>query len=122
MMETLSAVTNYISEFRYEQGVTWGTSYYVPLTIGVVYLVGVYLLRMVMEKRERIPAKTISLIHNFNMYAISIICFAGIAYGVGKTLFVRREKGSYKLLAVPAWPSCEPAHVPMLPCNASLHR
>lgn len=89
-MEVISSVTNYISEFRYEPGVTPGTSYYVPLTIGVVYLIGVYLLRSVMEKRERIPAKTVSLIHNFNMYAISIVCFVGISYGIGKTLYVRR--------------------------------
>lgn len=89
-MEVLSAVTNYISEFEYEHGVTPFSNYTVPLTIGACYLVGVYLLRAFMENRERIPAKGVSLVHNFNMYAISIICFTGITYGVLKTLWVRR--------------------------------
>lgn len=87
-MELLSSVTNYISEFRYEPGVTPLTSYWTPLTIGASYLVGVYLLQMFMKNRERIPAKTFSLIHNFNMYAISIICFLGIGYGVAQTLYL----------------------------------
>jgi hypothetical protein len=94
-MEVLSSVTNYISEFRYEQGVTPLTAYYAPLTIGATYLVGVYLLQMFMKNRERIPAKTFSLIHNFNMYAISIICFVGISYGVGQTLYVRPQKEGF---------------------------
>lgn len=110
-MEVLSSVTNYISEFRYEQGVTPLTNYYVPFAIGATYLVVVYGLRMFMKNRERIPAKTFSLIHNFNMYAISIICFAGITYGVGRTLFVR-EKWDFCLLTLflelrfagPTWP------------------
>lgn len=88
-MEVLSSVVNYISEFRYEPGVTPMTSYYVPLTIGACYLAFVYLLKAFMENRERIPAKKFSLVHNFNMYALSIICFAGIAYGVLQTLYVR---------------------------------
>lgn len=90
-METLSAVTNYISEFRYEPGVTPMTAYWVPLVIGASYLAGVYLLQMFMKNRERIPAKTFSLFHNFNMYAISIVCFLGISYGVAQTLYVRRD-------------------------------
>lgn len=64
------------------------TAYWVPLVIGASYLAGVYLLQMFMKNRERIPAKTFSLFHNFNMYAISIVCFLGISYGVAQTLYL----------------------------------
>lgn len=72
------------------------TSYYVPLTIGACYLAFVYLLKAFMENRERVPAKKFSLVHNFNMYAISIVCFVGIAYGVAQTLYVRPAISLFK--------------------------
>lgn len=98
-METINSVVNYISEFRFEPGVTPLTSYQTPLAIGAGYLAFVYLLKAVMKNRERIPAKTFSLIHNFNMYAISIVCFTGITYGVLQTLYVRAHKSPSNCLA-----------------------
>lgn len=97
-METLLALWNYPSQFKYFYGDTFASNYSFPATIGVVYLTlvggGTWLMKL---RKERYEAKTISLIHNFNMFAISVITFLGIFYGAIKTV-VDRPSEAYDIL------------------------
>lgn len=91
----MSSLVEYIQNFEYVPGETPFSNYQTPLTIGAGYLLSVFLLKQFMSSRERIVARIPAIVHNFNMLAISIICFAGIVYGmidivyVSKTFFER---------------------------------
>lgn len=78
----MAAIIDYIENFEYVPGETPLTDYQVPLAIGAGYLMSVFILKRFMANREKIEARLLSIVHNFNMLAISVICFFGIGYGI----------------------------------------
>ncbi|XP_049848111.1 elongation of fatty acids protein sre1-like [Schistocerca gregaria] len=86
-MQSLKALNDHISNFEFRGAETFLSAYPYPLAIGCLYLLVVYTLKRFMKDRQRIPVKSISLIHNFNMFAISIICLCGMTKAVVDTLY-----------------------------------
>jgi hypothetical protein len=48
-------------------------------------------------KKERFEARLLSIVHNFNMFVISLVCMVGIFYGVFDLMKVRGGKLVSKL-------------------------
>lgn len=59
------------------------------LGISFLYLTTIYVLHKVMASRQKFEIRLFSLLHNFNMFAISVICTLGLAYGTIRALYVR---------------------------------
>lgn len=73
---------NYPSSFEYIPGVTSFSDWRIPATISTIYLIVIFTLYQIMKNRERMELKYISAVHNFNMFALSVICFIGMTYGI----------------------------------------
>lgn len=86
----LSTLYNYPSEFVYVSGETPMTHWMYPAVIGAIYMTTILALRAIMNKvSHRIEARWLAAVHNWNMFAISVLCFFGITYGTFKLAFVR---------------------------------
>lgn len=83
MQQTLMDIWNYPSNFEFVVGVTPFSSWKVPFVMSTLYLVVIFLLKqVVMKNRERFSLIYVSAIHNFIMFALSVVCFIGMAYGI----------------------------------------
>jgi hypothetical protein len=94
-METLTWLYNYPSTFKYVQGEAFASNYTFPLTVGAGYLIVVFGLQWIMSKRPRFEARLLSVVHNFLMFAISVVAFIGITWGVVKQYTVRRFEDAF---------------------------
>ena len=95
-MELLTAIYNYPSEFKYVSGETPMTHWMYPVVIGAIYMTTILGLRAIMNMTaKRIEARWFAAVHNWNMFAISLVCFVGISYGAIKLSFVRRGKSPF---------------------------
>lgn len=93
-MEVLSMLYNYPSQFEYVSGETPLTHWTYPLVFGALYMTTILGLRWVMNQTERrIEARWFAAVHNFNMWAISLVTFLGMAYGTVKLGLVRMLVG-----------------------------
>jgi len=89
-MELLVQAYNYPSQFEYVSGATPWTHWMYPAVIGAVYMTTILSLRAIMKNASnRIEARLLAAFHNFNMFAISVLCFLGIGYGTVKLAWVR---------------------------------
>jgi hypothetical protein len=87
-MELLTAIYNYPSEFKYVSGETPMTHWMYPVVIGAIYMTTILGLRAIMNMTaKRIEARWFAAVHNWNMFAISLVCFVGISYGAIKLSF-----------------------------------
>jgi len=75
-------VDHYIENFQYIDGVTPYSGIFTPALVAVVYLAVIYSIYTFMKDREKYTVMELGTVHNFNMLAISVICFCGIGYGV----------------------------------------
>lgn len=81
---------NYPSQFEYVSGQTPWTHWTYPTIIGAVYMTTILGLRAIMKNvPNRIEARLLAAVHNFNMFALSVVCFFGIGYGTVKLGWVR---------------------------------
>lgn len=97
----LSTLYNYPSQFEYVSGETPMTHWMYPAVIGAIYMTTILALRAIMNKvSHRIEARWLAAVHNWNMFAISVLCFFGITYGTFKLAFVRPFNIPISLLSV----------------------
>jgi len=91
-MELLMQAYNYPSQFEYVSGQTPWTNWTYPAVIGAVYMTTILTLRAIMKNApNRIEARFFAAVHNFNMFALSVVCFFGIGYGTVKLGWVRNR-------------------------------
>jgi fatty acid elongase 3 len=74
----------FISAFKYESGVTPFTKTWIPVSVSFGYLAVIWCLHQFMKPRQKMELRTLSIIHNFNMFAISLVLFLGQLYGLIK--------------------------------------
>lgn len=90
-MEQLWAVLLNPSGFHYVPGKTPLSHWWQPVSVSVAYLLLVYLLGLVMRSRAGFSLKWVSVVHNFNLFVISVACFLGMVYGLYEKLSVRAK-------------------------------
>jgi len=73
---------DYAWRFRWEPGVTFLADWNVAIGSSIGYCILVYGMAYFMRNQARFEMKTFSLIHNINMFLISVFCFIGLTYGV----------------------------------------
>jgi hypothetical protein len=78
-----------MNDFRFEYGVTPLSHWGIPIGASIGYLVVIYALRTVMASQPKWELRTFSLVHNFNMFVLSVLCLVGIGAGVWGTVTVR---------------------------------
>jgi len=82
-MDYFNRVVYFIENFQYKDGVTPLTGdLSIQVLVAVIYLVVIYAIYSFMHDREKFTVREFGTFHNFNMLAISLICFVGIIYGV----------------------------------------
>lgn len=86
-VDSSSNIASYVTNFRFVYGVTPYATWTVSLGISFLYLTTIYVLHKVMASRQKFEIRLFSLLHNFNMFAISVICTLGLAYGTIRALY-----------------------------------
>jgi len=78
-MDSWDEWSHYITHFRLESapGATWEVAF----GASFFYVILVYGLQALLQSSPRFEMKGLSIVHNFNMFTISIAVFLGAAYG-----------------------------------------
>eukprot|EP01122_Echinamoeba_exundans_P007446 TRINITY_DN2304_c0_g1_i1.p1 TRINITY_DN2304_c0_g1~~TRINITY_DN2304_c0_g1_i1.p1 ORF type:complete len:285 (-),score=76.76 TRINITY_DN2304_c0_g1_i1:260-1114(-) len=98
-MEYLQKFNELQHNFVFEAEKTWASDYRVPFAAGAVYLAVIFGGRFLMSfRKERFEARLLSIVHNFNMFLVSLICMVGIFYGVFDLIMNHTLSESVELL------------------------
>jgi fatty acid elongase 3 len=85
-VDTSESIVDYVTAFRFIPYVTPLAYWELALGVSVLYLIIIYGLREIMRPRPKFEIRLFSLVHNFNMFAISLLCFLGLIYSVLQVL------------------------------------
>jgi len=89
LLDYWSSASQYVTDFRFKANVTPLAFWELAIGSSILYLVTIYLLRKYMETREKYEIRVFAMLHNFNMFAISVFCWLGLTYGFLKAFYVR---------------------------------
>lgn len=90
VLAPLKPFNDYMNNFEYSSETPF-TNYRWPFSFSFGYLVVIWLLHKFMANRAPMKVYWAGLIHNFNMFALSLIMLIGLVYGMVRGLWVRNN-------------------------------
>lgn len=91
VLAPLKPFSDYMHSFEYQSNETPFTNYKWPFSFSFGYLVVIWTLHKFMANRAPMKVYWAGIIHNFNMFALSLIMLIGLIYGMFRGLWVRNN-------------------------------
>ena len=88
ILAPLKPLSDYMNNFEYSNDSPF-THYKWPFSFSFGYLLVIWSLHKFMANRKPMRVYWAGLIHNFNMFALSVIMLIGLVYGLAIGLWVR---------------------------------